>query len=351
MDGALSVLLVGNFLSEAGGNRGVCEELAIRLAAAGWHVTTTSRRAGKTARLLDMIGTAWRQRSGYAVAHVDVFSGPAFLWAEAVCGTLRIANKPYVLTLHGGNLPRFAMDHPARVRRLLQSAAAVTSPSRYLIDALSRFRPDIRFMPNGLDLSAYPRRVSAASPRLIWLRAFHRVYNPELAVRVLARLADRFPAARLTMIGPDKGDGALQHTERAARELGVFDRLDVRGQIPKSAVPDALAKADVFLNTTHIDNAPITVLEAMACGLCVVTTNVGGIPYLVTHERDGLLVAAGDAEAMADAVARVLADRALAERLSRNARLRAEEHDWAPIVAEWGALLGAVAEGRVDAAA
>src|SRR5262245_38556726 len=77
------ILLVGNFLSSTLGNRGVCEDLAARLAASLWPVLTTSNRSGRLLRLLDMISVAWCKRHNYAVAQVDVFSGHAFLWAEA----------------------------------------------------------------------------------------------------------------------------------------------------------------------------------------------------------------------------------------------------------------------------
>src|SRR5262249_42317858 len=83
------VLLVGNFLSSTLGTRSVCEDLAAQLAAAHWPVLTTSTRRGRLPRLLDMVSTAWRRRHEYAVAQVDVFSGPAFVWAEAVCSLLR----------------------------------------------------------------------------------------------------------------------------------------------------------------------------------------------------------------------------------------------------------------------
>src|SRR4051812_4267362 len=103
-----SILILGNFLSKAGGSRGVCEELAERLAARDWHVLTASAKRPKLLRLSDMLLTVLKHRQKYAVAQVDVFSGPAFFWAEAVCALLRRLGKPYVLTLHGGNLPEFA---------------------------------------------------------------------------------------------------------------------------------------------------------------------------------------------------------------------------------------------------
>jgi len=107
-----------------------------------------------------------------------------------------------------------------------------------------------------------------------------------------------------------------------------------------------MAKGDIFLNTTNVDNAPVTVLEAMASGLCVVSTNVGGIPYMLEDEQDALLVPPDDAEAMAAAVRRVLTEPRLAESLSRNARHKAERSDWAVVLPQWETLLAAVAEGQ-----
>ena len=100
-----SVLLISNHLSSSRATRSQSEDLAGRLARAGWTVSAASSRASRLSRLVDMLRTAWTDRGRYQVAQVDVFSGRAFLWAEAVCWTLRRAGKPYALTLHGGGLP------------------------------------------------------------------------------------------------------------------------------------------------------------------------------------------------------------------------------------------------------
>lgn len=341
---APSVLLVGNFLSASGGSRGVCEELAERLSAAGWSVLTTSQKRGRMPRLFDMLSTAWRRRAAYDIAQVDVYSGPAFFWAEAACWTLRRANKSYILTLHGGNLPTFARRWPGRVRRLLQSASVVTAPSTYLQQQMRPYRPDIRLLPNPLELSSYSFRPrSPAEPRLLWLRAFHGIYNPSLAVEVLARIRERYPSATLTMVGPDKGDGSFQETQRRLTELGLEDAVHFPGGVPKAEVPQWMAKGDVFLNTTNVDNTPVSVIEAMACGLCVVSTDVDGVPYLVEHERDALLAPPRNAEAMAEAVSRILDEPELARSLSSNARRKVEQFDWEVILPGWEGLLREVA--------
>jgi glycosyltransferase involved in cell wall biosynthesis len=336
------VLLIGNFLSGAGLSRGVCEDLAEHLSRGGWCIATTSSRPGRLARLRDMLATVWRERGSYDVAQVDVYSGPAFLWAEAVCRTLRWLGRPYVLTLHGGNLPNFARRWPRRVRRVLTGAAAVTTPSPYLQARMRPFREDLLLLPNALDVARYPFRLRThALPRLIWLRAFHQIYNPSMAARVVALLARDVPDVQLTMIGPDKGDRSREATLREASRSGVADRILIRGRVPKSAVGEHVSSGDIFLNTTNIDNAPVSVMEAMACGLCVVSTNVGGIPYLLDDERDALLVPPNDPEAMAGAVRRILSDPDLAERLSRNGRQKVEAFDWSAVLPQWESVLSA----------
>jgi glycosyltransferase involved in cell wall biosynthesis len=342
-----SVLLIGNFLSASLGTQGHSEELARRLAQAGWQVVMASTKKNRLARLGDMVATVWRRKSQYRVAHVEVFSGAAFLWAEVVCQNLRLLGKPYILTLHGGNLPVFARRWPSRIGRLLAGAAAVTGPSAYLSEAMRPYRPNVLMLPNPLKLHAYRFQVrNNVPPRLIWLRAFHEIYNPSLAPRALAFLIKTSPKVSLTMIGPDKGDGSFQRTQKVAEELGVSNHIRFPGKIPKDDVPLWMNQGDIFLNTTNVDNTPVSVMEAMACGLCVVSTNVGGIPYLVEHEKDALLVPPDDPEAMAAAVRRILTEPGLAERLSRNARQKAEQFDWAIILPQWEALLTRVAQGK-----
>src|SRR4029077_10781891 len=117
--------------------------LAGALKSAGWSVLTTSDRRDRFSRLLDFLLTVWRQRHRYGVAQVDVYSGLAFVWAELVCWVLRLAGRPYVLTLHGGNLPVFAQRSGKRVRRLLRSASVVTTPSAYLLEQMRQYREEL----------------------------------------------------------------------------------------------------------------------------------------------------------------------------------------------------------------
>lgn len=330
-----STLLIGNYLDLCY-SPPIGMELARRLRARGWDVLLVSSYKNRFLRLFDMVSTVFRAHASYQVAQVDVFSGFAFLWAEVVCLALRVLQKPYVLTLHGGNLPFFAKKWPRRVRNLLSSAVVVTAPSQYLFQEMKPYCRSLEFLPNPINLPAYSfQERKQPVPHLVWLRTFHHIYNPSLALRVLALLVDEFPDARLTMFGPDKRDGSLELSQKVTKDLGMQSRMDFPGAVPKEQVPESLQVGDIFLNTTNIDNTPISVLEAMACGLCIVTTNVGGLPYLLEDGVDALLVPPDDPQAMAKAVRRVLTEPGLAEKLSANARCKVEGFDWSVILPRW----------------
>jgi glycosyltransferase involved in cell wall biosynthesis len=290
-----------------------------------------------------MMCSAWAYRKQYDVAQVDVYSGPAFFWAEAVCGVLRRARKPYILTLHGGGLPEFAGRWPSRVRRLLQSAVIVTAPSLYLKTRLNQYCNEIRLVPNAIDCTAYRARTRRqAAPQLVWIRAFHNVYNPVLAVHVVAGLAPEFPELQLTMVGPDK-DGTLAHARQLARELRVDERITFQGRVPKLEVPEWMDRGDIFLNTATVDNTPVTVLEAMASGLCIVSTDVGGLPFMLKQGENALLVRGDGPSAMMAAIRRVLQEPQLSEKLSLGAQAAAREYDWPYVLNTWENLFGQAA--------
>jgi len=242
--------------------------------------------------------------------------------------------------LRGGGLPEFAKKWPGRVGRLFRAASVVTTPSDFLMEHMRSFRGDIQLLPNPLHLDRYQyHRREQAGPRLVWVRSFHSIYNPTMAPRVVAELVADFPDVQLTMVGPDKGDGSLEATRQAAAELGVSERIHFTGGVPKQQIPLYLDRGDIFINTTNVDNTPVSVLEAMACGLCVVSTDVGGMPDLVDDGLNALLVPPNDKIAMTDAIRRVLEQERLAQSLSHHAHSYVQQFDWVEILPRWNRLI------------
>lgn len=335
-----TIYIAGNFLSKSVGVRGAGEDLAEKLRMNGWKVITASTHPNRVRRLIDLLWTAWHHRNNYQVVAVEVYSDLAFRWAELLCTFLRSIKKSYILTLHGGKLPEFAQKNSGRFRKLLLSAKAVTTPSKYLLQQMAKYHENILYLPNGIELSSYPyRHRSVAQPKLIWLRAFHQIYNPKLAIEVLKRLVVEFPGAHLTMIGPDKGDGSLPEVQQLIEKYDLTKSVTITGAIPKDEVGKYLSEGDIFLNTTNYESFGVSVMEAAACGLCIVTTNAGELPILWEDGTNALLVPRDDPDKMAKAIRKILVDPILAMRLSENARKKANFYDWTVIIPQWERLL------------
>lgn len=331
------LLLVAPLLSGAGRVPDVFESLGPLLAGAGHEVTMTSTRTGSVSRALDQAHTTRRRRKATDVVVVHLYSGRAFLTEDVVSAMTGGARLVGVLA--GGGLPAFGTRRPRWVRRVLDRFDDLVAPSPYLARwAASCTTTPVTVIPNPLDLDPYPFRNRApARPHLLWLRAYHEIYAPEDAVQVVARLVAAHPDVRLTMVGDDKGRRA--EVVRLVADLGLAANVSVGGFAGPERKRALFEDHDLFLNTSRVDNRPVSVVEAAACGLVVVSTDAGGVADLVEDGRSALLAPPGDPEAMAEAVGRVLADPALARTLSAGGRVVAEQGTPARVVAAWDGLL------------
>ena len=340
-----TLLFIGNFLPSPKHTKHVWHFLVEHLQNAGWSVITTSNQEKQLPRLIDMLSTVWRERQNYQAAHIDVFSGKAFIYAWLTTWLLKILKKKIAVTLHGGGLPDFSRKYHFFFKEYLGIPDVVVTPSPFLKESFKHIRSDIKIIPNPIDLTeSLFRQRDSIQPKLIWVRAFHSVYNPTLAIKVLAFIKRTFPEAKLWMLGPDKGDHSLANVLNLAEKLGVTHSVEIVGHIAHAEIPIWLNKADIFLNTSNYDTAPRSLLEAMANGLCVVSTNVGGIPHLAENGVEAILVDPNDPDSMADAVIKILSSPDFAFKLSRNARTRAEKSDWSAILPSWESLFSNLLE-------
>jgi glycosyltransferase involved in cell wall biosynthesis len=290
---------------------------------------------------------AWR---GVPVVVVDVFSGRSFRMAEIASWLARRRGRRVILFLHGGGLGRFAPAHRRRVARVLERADAVLAPSEFLARTFRPWGHEVRVIPNvvGVDPDRGPER-DAPRPALLWMRTFQEDYDPLTAVRCLARVLEDLPEAHLTMAGPDHG--LLEATRREAGRLGIGDRVTFPGYLDEAAKRREMAAHDVFLNTNLVDNSPVSVIEAAASGMVPVATAVGGIPDLLSDGADGVLVPAGDADAMAAAIVGLVGDPVRFRALSDGARALARRSTWREVRPRWSEELAFVAPAAFGAGA
>lgn len=342
-----TILFIGDHVDLPGRNRNVWHVLPEKLNELGWNTILTSDKGHKFSRLIDILSSIYRKRKHYHLAIIDVFSGKAFTWSVLGSLLLRIVNKPYILWLHGGNLPHFSLKYRRVISIIFKYAYRVIAPSGYLRDAFKNIRNDIQIIPNPIDISQFNFRLrEKCDPKLVWVRSFHKIYDPLSAVESLALILPEYPDASLVMVGPDKRDGSLEEVKQWVLKKGIADRITITGGVAKEDVPFWLDQGDVFLNTSVVDNMPSSINEALASGLCVVSTNVGGISRMIDDGREGILVPAGDVTALASAVKRILQDDHLASSLSLNGRCSVEHLAWSAITPQWEAVLRSIVEQK-----
>jgi glycosyltransferase involved in cell wall biosynthesis len=336
-----------------GGNRGYVTTIGDKWESLfrdeGYPVVAVSHARNRWVRLLDIVWTLWRARRRIDVLWVISYGGLAFVVEDIASAIGKAAGIPIVMSVHGGAMPEFMARFPKWTARVLRRASCLVAPSEYLARSLSRhgFRADV--IPNVVDVSAYPyRHRSRLAPRLLWMRTFHEIWNPQMAVRVLALVRKAAPEATLVMAGGDKGLRAA--VERLTEELGLAEAVRFPGFLEMDGKRREGDVAEIFLNTNRIDNQPVSVIEACAMGLPVVSTDVGGIPDLLEQEQTGLLVADGDVEGMAAAILRLLSDPALAGRLSRNGRRIAERSAVERLLPMWAEIFERLSKNARPAA-
>jgi L-malate glycosyltransferase len=237
-----------------------------------------------------------------------------------------------ILTEHGRHYPDLVSARRRLGNRLLLARLAdrITAVCAFSVDALATKdgfpRHRIEVVPNGIDLADYDRVLPAADglPNgrrfITTIARFHPVKDHATLIRAFAKMATRFADVDLLLAG----DGPLKHDLAGlATTLKVTDRVRFLGV--RRDVPELLNASTIFALTSVSEAASLTVLEAMAAARPIVLTDVGGNPELVRHEVDGLLAPRGDVNRIADALARLLADPALAARLSASAALRVRQ--------------------------
>lgn len=328
------LLYIGNKLSAHGSTATSIETLGPLLESEGFGLRYASSRKNKLLRLLDMLGATLRNAPKTDYVIIDTYSTANFWYAFLVSQLCRLLRLRYIPVLRGGDLPNRLERSPRLCAMIYRHAHVNVAPSGYLMQAFGKAGcPNLVYIPNTIVLENYTfRKRGAIRPRLLWVRSFSPIYNPKMAIDVASRLKQKFPDASLCMVGPDK-NGLLGEIAQLARDLDADVRFT--GKLSKPEWTALSEDFDIFINTTHFDNTPVSVIEAMALGLPVVSTNVGGIPFLLENERTALLVNDNDAHAMAQSIERLVESQLLSSSLAINAQAEVENFDWKRVRGQW----------------
>jgi len=244
----------------------------------------------------------------------------------------RLFQKRVILNYRSGE----ADDHLTHWRSaclFMRMADLIVVPSGYLVDVFNRHGLKAWPVANFVEVERLPfRQRYPLRPVFLSNRNFQAHYNVSCVLRAFARIQARVPQAELIIAG----DGPLNAQLKNEADQLNLNNVKFVGAVSPDLMPKLYDKADVYLNTPEIDNMPNSILEAAACGLPIVTTKAGGIPYIIQHEVNGLLVSCNDDAAVADAALRLFNEPGLAYRLVKAAR---EEilcrYTWPAVEAKW----------------
>ena len=287
-------------------------------------------------RLAPYLARLWQVTGEVDVLHIMANSG--WSWHLCAAPALRIArlrHVPAVVNYRGGEAGTFLARSGGSVKRSLESAAALIVPSGFLKEIFDGHGMPAEIVPNIIDLERFHPVRDGEQPvphHLVVARNLEPLYDIATALRALALVRKSMSEVRMTVAGSGP---ELEMLEALSRELGIAEHVHFCGTRDRDEMAALYRSASVVINPSRVDNMPNSVLEAMASGVPVVSTDVGGVPYILHDNVTGLLVPAGSPEAMAAAVLRVLGDANLAGRLAASALQDVQQYSWPNVRQRW----------------
>ena len=280
-----------------------------------------------------LYASSLRRLRGCDVVHVFTASYWSFLLTMLpALAAARACGKRLVLNYHSGE----AGDHLARwgalVHPLLRAAGDLVVPSEYLRRVFAQYGYRARVVPNALSFAGFTYRERyPLRPRILSTRNLERHYGVDDVIEAFALLRRRHPDATLAIAGTGSEAARLRALARERCPEGVT----FLGRVEPREIPLLCERCDVYVNASLIDNQPLSILEAFAAGLPVVSTPTGDIASMIESGETGLLVPQRDPGALAAAIESLLEDPEGAARMARRAHERVRSHGWSEVRQGW----------------
>lgn len=285
------------------------------------------------ARLVPFMTMLWRTAGRVDLMHVMANSGWSWhLFAAPAVWIARLRRVPVVVNYRGGEAADFLARSGKLVATTMRRASTLVVPSRFLKEIFARHYMNAEVVPNVVDRAVFYPGEPAPVPQIIVARNLEPIYDNATALHAFAMVRALRPEVRMLIAGT----GSEAESLRAlALKLGLQDAVEFAGRLERDAMARRLRESHVALNPSLVDNMPNSVLEALASGVPVVSTRVGGVPHIVEEGRTALLVPPRDPAAMAQAIARVLGDSELSQQMRQAGLAAAEAYGWDAVRPSW----------------
>ncbi len=320
----MKVLLICNYKPSVGGISGQVGLLQKYLRAEGHTTDIFSTKASVLQRLLLPMRLLRVARS-YDVLHIHCCSGWGFLPAVVGVSVGRWLKKQLVLTYHGGGGEKFFDKHPHLVYQYLTRTDANIVLSGFLAKIFDKHHLPYTIIPNIIELDDKQYRLrETLKPNFICTRAHEELYNIPCILRAFQKVLTELPEASLTLVGDGSQHEALAEM---AKEMGLAN-VSFTGRVDNTEIYTYLDQADIFLSSPTVDNMPVSVLEAMNAGLLVISSRVGGVPYMIKNGANGLLFDSNDSDKLAELMLWSVENQTIAKAIIQQGHKEVKRYQW-----------------------
>jgi glycosyltransferase involved in cell wall biosynthesis len=318
------ILLVANYRPDTGGISVQVKLLYEHLRSEGYSVGIYSLSGSALKRLVSYFLLIFRILQ-YDIIHVHACSYRGFMPAVAAVPLSRLFGKKVVLTFHGGDGERYFDKHPKPCRFVFRRTSANIVLSGFLGVVFDKKGYSYVIIPNIVDFdeSLYKHRDSI-SPKYLSLRSLKPEYNIQCIIKAFQIVKQSCPDASLDILGDGPDRRKLEEFVSANSIAGV----NFHGNVPNTEVYEWLHNSDVFVSSPLVDNQPMSVMEAFCCGTLVISSNVGGIPYMIEEGVNGYLFESDNVQQLADKMILSVKDQDAAKRIIAKARESLSVHSW-----------------------
>lgn len=290
-------------------------------------------------RLLPYLWHIWRLAGRTDVIHLMANSGWSWqLFAAPVIWMGWLRRTPVIVNYRGGEAREYLAASAQWVKPSMTRASRLVVPSGFLQQVFNEEGLLSTVIPNIIDLELFhppSQPPSGSAFTLVITRNLEPIYGLATAIRAIALVRGQVPQIQLKIAGSGPQGAELK---RLVSSLGLEKEVVFLGRLDRTEIVDLYHSANGMLNPTRVDNMPNSVLEALACGLPVISTNVGGVPYIVQDEQTALLVAPDNEQEMAQAIVRLSEDGDLRRQLSERGRREVAQYAWAEVWPRWRAV-------------
>lgn len=318
------VLLIANYKPGTGGISGQVEKLHAYLDKEGVFNGVFSTK-GSLAYRIQVPFKLLKVAKDYDVLHVHTCSHWGFITTVLGVWAGKRLKKKVVVTYHGGGAEQFFSRHPRLVKKYLCQTDANIVLSGFLGNVFDKFQIPFTVIPNIVELEEgrfCPR--ATIEPTFISIRTLSPLYNIECIIKAFKVVKKACPSARLTIVGDGPSRDSL---EQFVRSESIQDVTFV-GRVDNARIYEYLNQSDIMLSAPRIDNMPVSVLEGFNAGLLVISSNVGGVPYMIEDEVNGLLFESNNYMALAEKMMWVLSHQDESHNMIDNAKEAVKLYSW-----------------------